>query len=98
MSKSIFVEYQGRSAEVKCDDFNALENGIKQKLDVSLSNHQLDYWHTERNEGIGIYGDDDLKNVSEDTEVRLKDSGKIIFDVHGRLKICPNFLFLKLKV
>ena len=93
----MFVEYRGRHAEVKCNDFNALENGIEKKLGVSLSNHQLDYWHSKRNEWIGIYDDDDLKNVSEDTKVRLilKDSGKIIFDVHGRLKIWPEFLYFK---
>ena len=71
MSKNIFVECEGRRAKVKCNDFNSFKSGVERKLRVSLSNHRLEYRSNARNEWIGIYADDDLEDITEQTQVRV---------------------------
>ena len=80
MSKYIFFEYNGKDFNVECNDFNSLKSKVEKKSGVSLSNHRLEYHYQKRNMWIGIIDDDDLENVTEQTEVRLipKEKGKNI--------------------
>ena len=80
MSKNIFVDYEGKHAKVKCNDFNSFKEGIERKLRVSLNDHRLEYHNTSRDEWIGIFDDDDLEDITEETQVRLiSESGKKIY-------------------
>ena len=81
MSKyDIIFEYGGKDFNVKCNDFNSLKSEVEKKSGVSLIDHRLEYHNPKHNKWIGIFADDDLENVTEQTEVRLipKDKGKNI--------------------
>ena len=72
MSKyNIFVKIEKITVNVKCNDFNSLKSGIENKLRISLSDYHFEYHNKERKEWIGIFDDDDLENVTEQTQVRL---------------------------
>ena len=74
------VEYQGSRARVKFEDFNTLKSGVERKFGVSLSNVRLEYCDS-GNEWIGIYEDEDLETITEQTKLRIipKDSGEKIY-------------------
>ena len=81
MSKyNIFFKYRKQNLNVKCNDLNSLKSEVERKSRVSFSDHRLEYHHKKRNEWIEIFDDDDLENVTEQTQVRLipKDKGKNI--------------------
>ena len=81
MSKyTIFFKYRETHVKVKCNDFNSLKSKVEERLGVSLSDHPLEYLDSEHDKWIGIFDDDDLEEVTEQTEVRLilEDKGENI--------------------
>ena len=72
MSKYIvYVKYKEDQVKVKCDDFKTLKSKVETKFSISLNNHQLKYFDSARKAWIGIFDDDDLEDVTEQTEVLL---------------------------
>ena len=72
MSKyNIYVKYKENQVKVKYNDFNSLKSKVETKLSVSLNDHHLEYLDSARNTWIKICDDDDLEDVTEQTEVRL---------------------------
>ena len=77
----IIVEHHGKRAKIKYTNLHTLKNGIERKLGVSFHNHRLEYHDSSHDEWIGIYDDDDLEDITEQTRVRIipEGSGKKIY-------------------